>query len=168
MTHAQGDFRHLYIGYDLRVSTRTLCMVLVPSRYLITTIRYLIYQLIRYAKVCTQFLDLNSKKNYDLINTNFQAKNNVFINFTKILLLKFGSILTTEYISLGISHPPFYGNSVNHIWRIRGRLNFLSKCIIISIAAYIVDMTLESSERHSAQYLTNLLPCTSEVARVTY
>ena len=47
------------------------------------------------------------------------------------LLMKFGSIQATEYITLGISQPAFYGDIVNKIRRIKGRRHNHRKCIRI-------------------------------------
>ena len=45
------------------------------------------------------------------------------------LLLKFGPIQATEYITLGISQPAFYGDIINKIRRIKGRQHMYRKCV---------------------------------------
>ena len=98
-----------------------------------------ISQLIRYARACTNVLDFHSRNlqiTKKLLGQGFRFHKLVksFWKFYKNycqLLMKFGPIQATEYITLGISQPAFYGDMVNKIRRIKGRRHNHRKCIRI-------------------------------------
>ena len=98
-----------------------------------------ISQLIRYARACTDVFDFHSRNlqiTKKLLGQGFRFHKLVktfwkfYKNYSQILL-KFGPIQATEYITLGISQPAFYGDIINKIRRIKGRQNFHRKCIKI-------------------------------------
>ncbi|KAK3104555.1 hypothetical protein FSP39_004928 [Pinctada imbricata] len=96
-----------------------------------------ISQLIRYARACTDVLDFHNRNlqiTKKLLGQGFRFHKLVktFWKFYKNydqLLLKFGPIQATEYITLGISQPAFYGDLINKIRRIKGRQHMYRKCV---------------------------------------
>ena len=92
-----------------------------------------ISQLVRFARCCTSVLDLHSKISKLLQNcwhrvkeiTSFEKKHlesslNHTPNFCRNL------VIFQEYVSLGISHPVFYGDLVYKIRRVKDTPNFIS------------------------------------------
>ena len=98
-----------------------------------------ISQLIRYARACTNVSDFHSKNiriTKKLLGQGYRFHKLVktfwkFFKNNSELILKFGSISASEYVSLGVSQPSFYGDLVNKIRRIKGRFNFSRSCIRI-------------------------------------
>ena len=98
-----------------------------------------ISQLIRYARACTDILDFHSRNlqiTKKLLGQGFRFHKLVktfwkfYKNYSQ-LLLKFGSIHATEYITMGITQPVFYGDMINKIKRIKGRQHNHRKCVRI-------------------------------------
>ena len=95
-----------------------------------------ISQLIRYARACSHvsdFHDKNKQITKKLISQGFRYHKLVksfwkFYNNYSALLSKFGTTQASEYVSLGISLPSFYGDLINKIKRIKGRSGFNNKC----------------------------------------
>ncbi|KAK3096998.1 hypothetical protein FSP39_005494 [Pinctada imbricata] len=98
-----------------------------------------ISQLIRYARACTDVLDFHSRNlqiTKKLLGQGFRFHKLVktFWKFYKNycqLLLKFGPIQATEYITFGISQPAFYGDIINKIRRIKDKQHHYRKCVRI-------------------------------------
>ena len=93
-----------------------------------------ISQLVRFTRCCTSVFDVHSKNlqiTFKLLTQCYRYHNlrktfGKFFRSYSELLSKFGAISIQEYVSIGTTHPVFYGDLVYKLRRVKDKPNFIS------------------------------------------